>query len=250
MRLFPRLQAAPARRLANELRHLTVAEARDRASCSLEDAYFPPSGGAPVGENDLVRLAAAVREAAEELGYPDDTNRQARAEFDVVGGRVLHTEMDISPAEASEEGVWTYLTCRLLPDLVAWRFGPTPSVDDRFLTKGRGVRNTFGRLWWRWEVLGEGDLAGRLLRGLGEDQIVQIMERPVLASARPLARAVARCFLSLDSAVATEALMRDAMKRFQRLGAFVRFEALSEAELDLLVRGALQESLDHLADDR
>lgn len=246
MRLFPRLQAASARRLANELRYLSVTEARDRASCSLDDAYFPPSGGAPVAKADLVRLASRAREAAGKLGFPDETRRQARADFDVVVGQVLHTQMEISPAEASQEGIWTYLTCRLLPDLVVWRFGPTPSVDDRFLTKGRGVRNTFARLWWRWEVLGDDEPEGGLLRGLGEDQVVQIMERPTLASARPLARAVARYFLSLDPATATEDLMRDAMKRFQRLGAFVRFEVLSGAELDNLVREAFHESLDHL----
>ena len=95
----------------------------------------------------------------------------------------------MTPHEASQDEVWSYLTCCWLLDVAFWRFGADASID-RFI--GHLNRNTFRRMWWRAEVLGpDVDLAQ-----LGEDELVNIMERPTLFSDRRLARTIALELLS------------------------------------------------------
>ena len=99
---------------------------------------------------------------------------------------------------------------------------------------GNVNRNTFRRLWWRAEVLGpEIDLTR-----LGEDELVNIMERPTIAADRRLARAIAAEFLArVDGGVVRERmhLMRDAMKRLLRLTPMVAFSALDSTEVAQVV---------------
>ena len=90
------------------------------------------------------------------------------------------------------------------------------------------------RLEQRAEVLGpEIDLTR-----LGEDELVNIMERPTIAADRRLARAIAAEFLArVDGGVVRERmqLMRDAMKRVLRLTPMVAFSALDSTEVAQLV---------------
>ena len=89
-------------------------------------------------------------------------------------------------------------------------------------------------MWWRADVLGDGiDLTQ-----LGEDELVNITERPAVASDRRLAQAVAREFLArVDRGEADSRmqLMREAMKRLLRLTPFVAFAALDETAVQLVV---------------
>ena len=97
---------------------------------------------------------------------------------------------------------------------------------------GRPPRNVFRRYWWRARSLGvnPGDPASEL----GEDQLVQVMERPSISGSRKLARTFAQTVLQAavgSPDVGIEALMRDATKRLVRLTPFVCFEALPDADL-------------------
>ena len=89
----------------------------------------------------------------------------------------------MTPHEASHEEVWSYLTCCWLLDVAVWRFGA--EADERRYI-GNVNRNTFRRLWWRGRSWAEIDLTR-----LGEDELVNIMERPTIAADRRLARAIA-----------------------------------------------------------
>jgi hypothetical protein len=186
-------------------------------------------GGTAVDHSALQALRRALRELAREHGMPDS---QARLmEFDGRAARMVREMLPMSAHEASQEEVWSYLTCCWLLDVAVWRFGATAD-QRRFI--GNVNRNTFRRLWWRAEVLGpEIDLAR-----LGEDELVNIMERPTIASDARLARTVARTFLHrLDDGPTHERmmLMREAMKRLLRLTPFVAFGTLDDDELGLLV---------------
>jgi hypothetical protein len=136
----------------------------------------------------------------------------------------------MDPHEAAQEEVWSYLTCCWLLDVAVWRFRRDAPME-RFI--GHLNRNAFRRLWWRREILGDLDLTL-----LGEDELVNIMERPTLFSNRRLARDIARELLDRvqrDGVPDRMRLMREATKRILRLTPFVAMSSLDDAQLRLLV---------------
>ncbi len=158
-------------------------------------------------------------------------NQVRISEFEGKCARVLHHSLPMTPHEASHEEVWSYLTCCWLLDIAVWRFG-SEADERRYI--GNVNRNTFRRMWWRAEILGpEIDLTR-----LGEDELVNIMERPTIAADRRLARAVAVEFLRrVETGGVPERmqLMREAMKRLLRLTPFVAFTALDAVEVDAII---------------
>src|SRR5690606_7653755 len=115
-------------------------------------------------------------------------------------GRLLVEQMEISANEATQVEMWAFLGCVLLPDVVRWRFpGRAATPDERFIGGARGLRNTFGRLWWRAYLLearrGEDGLLDPLV-ALNEDEMVQITERPGLSGYPATASALAHAFLA------------------------------------------------------
>ncbi|MDX1883240.1 DUF6339 family protein [Mycolicibacterium sp. 120270] len=190
---------------------------------------YTPVGGTRIAESDLFTLREEVLSLARAHGMPDSLNNSS--EFEGRAARLLRERLNISPNEASHEEVWTYLTCCWLLDIAVWRFG---AQADRRRFIGNINRNTFRRLWWRAEVLGP-DID---LTQLGEDELVNIMERPTVASDLRLARAVAREFLSRVDRGAADSrmqLMREAMKRLLRLTPMIAFAALNEGELQSII---------------
>jgi hypothetical protein len=177
---------------------------------------------------------------AESLGYPDAGDEQSRINFDKTAAGILHSSMGIEPSEAAKSGVWEFATCVLACDLVRWRFpgGEDGTPLERFLG---GRRNAFQRLWWRAFVLQKEGVADKyeLLGRLGEDEIVQIMERPFLAGSRGLSRAVASELLEAAArhpGISRRTLIREVQKHLRRLAAFASFEAVQPEELNSLVR--------------
>lgn len=245
-RLYPRLLHSSAAELAESHGTLTPTELRKESDVRHPRTVFTPTGGNRIGEQTLRNLQKGVRTIAEEGGYPssfpDRPARSARREFDFKVARYLHENMGIVPGEAGKDDVWEFLTCVLLPDVVRWRFpgggGSRKTGAERYLG---GVRNTFQRLWWRAEVLGEdGDY--ELVQRLNEDELVQVMERPQIASQRRLARAVAKWFLEMVdrfSAIDRMDVMRDAQKRLRRLTPLISFSALEEDQVTAHVKQVL-----------
>ena len=59
---------------------------------------------------------------------------------------LLHERMDISPAEASSQGVWAFVACVMLPDVVRWRFpGGEATTLERFLGGPHRSAHSTGR---------------------------------------------------------------------------------------------------------
>lgn len=231
--LLPRLDREQTQAHIERARAMSVHELA--TSMPIQDVVTTASalGGLEIAEEDLRDLRAVVVELACEHGYPD--NEDSLSVFDGRCARALHAALPISPHEASEEAVWSHLTVCWLMDVAVWRWGGMRD-DRRF--RGDVNRNTFRRLWWRAEVFGP-DID---LTELGEDELVNIMERPTIASNRPLARALARSFLDRlrdgdDSG--RMMLMRDAGKRLVRLTPIVDFHSLDDSELHDVVRSVL-----------
>ena len=203
-----------------------------------EEQYtLAPVGGTLVTDSQLGSLRARVLEVAREHGYPGAASDTTR--FDGRLAPALHRLLPMTPNEASQEEVWTYLTCCWLLDIAVWRFG-SGADERRFI--GNVNRNTFRRLWWRVEVLGD----SIPLEDLGEDELVNIMERPTIAADRRLARAVAGEFLRrvrAGDARDRMQLMREAMKRLMRLSPFTSFLALDAVEVDQLVEATFDAAI-------
>lgn len=202
---------------------------------------YTPVGGQRIEMQQLVQLRSDFLVLAREHGMP---NRIVEPSvFEGRGARLLHEALPMTANEASYEEVWSYLTCCWLLDIAVWRFG-CDADQRRFL--GNVNRNTFRRLWWRAEILGpEVDLTK-----LGEDELVNIMERPTIASDRRLARTVVLEFLARVDEGATDSrmqLMREAMKRLLRLTPLVAFPALADDEVRAVVEHCFTSAADGLS---
>jgi hypothetical protein len=230
--LYPRLDRDLGRERIRDIQGLSTDELAGRVELLLPGHTFAPIGGREATEGEIGELRGTVVEVAATCGFPARPSMSERVRFDGRTGRLLYESMKLSPHQAADEGLWTHLTLGPLVDVAGWRF--TELTEDHLI--GRGPRSTFRRLWWRAEMLGRYSWDEE--DQLNEDETVQIMERPELVGNPTLARALSRGFLrrvGADGSVPRMALMRDALKRAYRLSPFLRWEALTAAQLGELI---------------
>jgi hypothetical protein len=251
MFLYPRLPLTVARKLAEELSSKSIETLCTLSSVSHPAAAFAPTGGNRVSDSYLREIYRCIRESASSFGYPDFVDDRKVRGFDASSGRILHEMMEITPSEASNPGIWAFMACVLWPDVVRWRFpGNTDSTSKERFIGGR--RNTFGRVWWRAYILRQpnNDYPYGLLNLLGEDELVQITERPSLAGSPSLAKEVCRTFLEVTSdpfsVPQSRLILRDAMKRLRRLLPMVSFDALDAQTLKSVVDEVFRSSIQSL----
>lgn len=252
MLLYPHLPPTVARKLAEDLIVMDIDSLRVLSAISHPAAAYAPTGGNRVNDSYLREIDRYIRESADNCGYPDSVDDSRLRGFDASSGRILHEMMEISPSGASNPGVWAFMACVLWPDLVRWRFpGDTDGTSrkERFIG---GRRNTFGRVWWRAYILRQPESIHpyELLDLLGEDELVQITERPSLAGSPTLAREVCRTFLEVSGGPAplrSRLLLRDAMKRLRRLLPMVSFDALDAQVLKSLIEEVFRSSIQSLS---
>lgn len=245
MYLYPRLLHSEADDRAHEVASLSLEAARARSDVQDPRTVYSPTGGTRVPESHLRMLRSAVRDIAARNGYPTALNRARQQRFDAETAVALKNQMGISASEATRIGVWAFIACVVLPEVVRWRFpgGSDGTTLERFTGGNRGLRNTFGRLWWRAHLLGRNGGDFSLLDELGEDELVQITERPVLAGNPYVAQTFAQAFVSYAGALedlSRSDLMRDAIKRLRRLMAFVSLDVLGADQLSGMVEEALR----------
>ncbi|WP_155951772.1 DUF6339 family protein [Rhodococcus aetherivorans] len=241
MIVLPRIAKHSASEILKAHLSRGLAEISSRMPDLTPPVTYTPVGGQRIETHQLEQLRARVLDLAREHGMP---NRIVEPSvFEGRGARLLREALPMSANEASHEEVWSYLTCCWLLDVAVWRFG-VDADERRFI--GNVNRNTFRRLWWRAEILGsEIDLTK-----LGEDELVNIMERPTIASDRRLARTVALEFLDrVDEGAADSRmqLMREAMKRLLRLTPLVAFPALADDEVRAVVEHCFTAAADGLS---
>ncbi|PRP93151.1 hypothetical protein ENSA5_44900 [Enhygromyxa salina] len=236
--LYPRLPHALAATLAGERATMTVEAARAVADNTHPNATYAPTGGMRVQASNLDKLAGSIRALARDCGYPSPRVKGARDHFDGHLGRVLHEDSGLSPSEACRDGVWSFLACVLVPDVVRWRVPGADTSHANFLGKDRGIDNALGRCWWAAHLLREEDSPDdpyALLLELGVDEMVGFARRVRAMVNRRVAATFARIVVTFHEAgpaFARFELMRDAMKRFLRLASFASFESLTQAELE------------------
>ena len=234
MLVYPRLPNDRALELLEGLRGLGLEDLRLRSQLSHPDLTFY-TAGATASEAKLREVRDSVQAVLNDLGFPRPARGRrgdaAASRFDQILPGLLHRTMDIVPADAANEGVWSFLSLVLLPDAAAWRY---PDMHPDRMTGHR--RNVFRRLWWRAEVLGAGPLDPPAR--LGEDQLVAVMERPTIGGDRRLARSFCQAVLSkLETRIATGGmtLMRESAKRLIRFTPFIAMGALEQEALGQLM---------------
>jgi hypothetical protein len=168
-----------------------------RKSLFSEEMFEFSKIGVQVSDKELDDIYAELLAAANALGYPK--SRDKRVDSDETWAAILHKRMGLTRNEASKAGIWNALSCHYMPNLVAWRWEdvrkPADRPSERWLTQDRPERHAFARLWWRAELLKDEDhkpAPYHLLKNLGEDDLVQLMERPELASHPSICRAIAK----------------------------------------------------------
>lgn len=225
--LYPRLPTGTALRLIREYQSIPLEELTERSALEHPAAIYNPVGGRRVSQARLEVLRTGMREAAASLGFPQPLASNRVGDFDRLYMELLYRGMGIVPADAGQEGVWSFICLVLTPELPAWRF---PSRAEERL---RGLpRNTFRRLWWRGHTLGH--TPDSISFRLTEDQLVQIEERPTIGGDPRVARALG---LELEAArarypgISQEDLMREAAKYFIRLTPLISVYSLSDEQL-------------------
>jgi hypothetical protein len=236
--IFPRVSMEHASELIEDTKdvdvvHISRAADRRRAA----DETFAVLGLPKINDEALRTIRRDIRELASRYGYPE--TQRNRTKFDIEAAVYLHASLPAPRGELLRNEVWQYIASSLLPDIVCWRWrapGEEPG-PDRFLG---GVRNTFGRLWRRADVLRDDRLNDPwiLVRSLSEDNVAAIIERPKVARHRLLVREASRAFLlrrdlaeQLGVKSPVQTYLRQLMMRITRRGAHVAFATLAHDDL-------------------
>lgn len=241
---YPRLAVEEAHAVVQRISELEIDELIETSSTDLAGLGYYPMAVARVDEAAIREIQSRIREIARRQGFPAKATKAQKIAFDRDVVSEILTFMPMTPADAADEGVWSFISLRVCPGVTAWRYPPGAIDDDgsRKVTPERYLgrpRNIFRRLWWRAYTLGP-EVSAQLI----EDETVQIMERPSIGGYLPLARLVAdrqlRAIRHGDGQ--RQELMREAAKRLRRRMGFVSVFALGERQLSRLVDEVFDEA--------
>lgn len=247
VRCFPRLAVGHGAVVWNELRTQPLSGLSKFAeAASILNAEFYAMATDRANDEVLHTLRQAVLITAEQFGFPNPVRKQQQTAFDRAVAAVLHENMRILPADAACNDVWVFINLRLFPDIVAWRYGAWNDREQAWQVAYERIfkinRTTFGRLWWRVELLGiEG------ARGLLEDEAVQLVERPRIAGYRPLAFEIAQRHITSTESPQRMELLRDVMKRLTRQLAVVSVFSMRQDQIKELVDEVFRASAEALS---
>jgi len=241
---YPRLAADEAHAILQRMSEMEIDELIASASTDLAGLPYYPMAVSRVDEAAIIRMQDRIREIARTHGFPNEATKSQKTAFDRDLVAEITDLMPMTPADAADEGVWSFISLRMCPGVTAWRYPPGAIDDDgrkkispeRYL--GR-PRNVFRRLWWRSYTLG-----AEVSRELIEDETVQIMERPSIGGYVPLARLVADHQLRAiqHGEGQRQELLREVAKRLRRRMGFVSVYALGERQLSHLVDEVFDEA--------
>lgn len=183
--IYPRLSRAVAKLRIEEIR-IVATDVPEKLSNLVAygdpRATLPATGGRSATEDRVADIRQTVMAALNP--WAGRVVGASSSEFDRVLGASLHSALDISPAEAANEDMWSFLTLLVFPDVAYQRF---PNLHENRLL---GLpRNVLRRVWFRHSVLG--DILFRGPKPLQEDELVGLMERSSMARNPRLLRSLA-----------------------------------------------------------
>ena len=204
--------------------------------------------------DDYLEIARCVDDLAMSLKIdvtaegPQEKKKQLN--FDKKLTEIVLDLFPMTPHEAANRDVWSYISLRVLPHYAAWRF-PNKSDNpewERFIGQ---ERNTFKRLWWRAHMLGP-ELAVKLQ----EDDLVQMMERTEsIGSNKFLMRSLVKFTLEHEDVLRSlggksSAIFTETGKALRRSMAIVGYEAMDEYEMERYVRMHAEETIERIVSSK
>lgn len=260
MILLPRLEVHEIDLVLAELNHLAPEPAPDLSRRVVEQLGLHPhwnrSGGTQASSGLRSQLVEQLHRIAVEQGYPEAPGLARQQAFDREACRRLRETEILQKAggELYRASCWAGLVVFDMLDLVLWRHG----VGNRKLSRDRllgGNRNFLRRLWLRVDamLLEPGANTDRwiLVDGLTEDALVQIIERPSIASCPPLARAIGLVWMQLsDEHHNMEQIMRLATRRLRARNETLALACLDTSTLVAEVRKAFAQAVEILQGNR
>jgi hypothetical protein len=254
MYLYPKLPNYVAQSIAQEIAGLDIVSLKNKSNTVHPKAIYTTSGGNRADIRHMINIQEKIRKCGEKWNYPLTADSKSQKRFDSDSSKILLENLKMQPFEASQGDTWAFFGCVLLPDIVRWRFfqRDNPTTLERFTGSKWGLRNTFGRLWWRAFILCDSKNTDPyyLLNNLGEDELVQITERPSIAGNVILAKSFCNCFLQIQSehpSLDRSLLFRDTIKRLRRYIPIMALESMNENELETFLENLFIESIDKIS---
>lgn len=241
MLLYPRLPREEGRRLILAQHGMPLDALHESGDIAHTSAAPAATGGIPVDSDRLSLLQTVIREVAAEAGYPNPLQSRTQM-FDRPCGTAIYDVMDIVPADAAAEDVWSFISLVLAPEIGPWRF--PERAEERLL--GR-PRNVLRRLWWRaWALGPDLDAAPDGCAPFGEDEFVGIMERPSIGGNPRTARAVRDAVWRAEVSGVTlprSELAREITKRFRSFLPQLCIDVVSDTDLEGLLDDVAAQSV-------
>lgn len=241
---YPRMPLYQAAQSWAVLRGQSLREIGASIDLRTIQAQYYPLARQRAGSEELLGLREKILGIAEEFGFPSAVSTKVLVEFDRSVGPEVHAQMAIMPADASSIDVWNFINTAVVPDVVLWRYGRFHTQTKKWVISEDRlfdmIRTTIGRLWWRVHLLGP-DLA----RKLGEDEVVNLLEKPRIGGYPLLSRAMGARLLTFASESNTGRrmeLFRDATKRLLRKMAVQSVFVMTAEQLDEFVTSLFMES--------
>lgn len=235
MRLIPRFTAEQAgARLADIHQRLSAGAAViDLVRDDMGEAALNPTGGEAPSPADLAgwRESVTRRMSGQQPGTKSGNDRHS-----IVLGQALSECIAPSASDAAHDGVWSFLSLWMFPDLVLQRWGMAsdgPAVDRWVGAQLGRDRNYLKLSWRRWQILG--DILHEGEQPLGEDEFGALLERTALARNVTLIRAAARQVLAYAGTGSRMDFTRAFMKELTYLSGPLQLDALDEQDLQILV---------------
>jgi hypothetical protein len=241
---YPRMALYDASLSWELLRSQSLSEIGSSIDLTSIQAPYYPLARQRAGAEELTSLRTKILGIAEGFGFPSTVSSKVLVEFDRSVGPEVHGQMAIMPADASAIDVWNFINTAVVPDIVLWRYGRFNVQNKKWnISEDRlfdMTRTTIGRLWWRVHLLGP-ELAGRL----GEDEVVNLLEKPRIGGYPLLSRAMGGRLLAFASESNTGRrmeLFRDATKRLLRKMAVQSVFVMTPEQIDEFVTSLFLES--------
>ncbi|WP_147243141.1 DUF6339 family protein [Acidipropionibacterium virtanenii] len=156
----------------------------------------PTGGSAPTRQ----QVKQWREEIVSRLAGLDLSTLDGRQRHGLVLGRAIAEVINPCRADAAHDGVWSYLSLRVFPDVVHGRWpgersqGSVKLPVDRWIGgSGNRDRNYLKLAWRRWILLG--DIMQTASPLFGEDEFGALLERSAVARNKPLVREVAKVVL-------------------------------------------------------
>jgi hypothetical protein len=227
-RTFPRLPTVVAKKIHADLNGRTLQELRAASTTAHPEAMV--EAGTVIDPAEIEDFRDSLRSEFLDERIDARSNGVGDSGFDRELGARLLESLRMSPYEAAQKGVWTFLTLVVLPEIGPWRFPELTS--ERFV--GSPIRNVLGRTWWRARLLGPDLGCGEFgAEPLGEDELYTLVEKTTIGFDEHLVPKIAAAIYRFQKTSAGRGpIVRELTKDLLRVVPWMSLSALEDPELD------------------